>query len=268
MSATPRPATTVVLARPAPGGAEVFLLRRSRAVGFMPNAWVFPGGRVDAADADFVDQGGEAAASRLGMSAAALRPWLVAAVREVFEESGLWLGHGSPSPDDRARLLGGASFADVARAAGLVADLEGLVPWSWWVTPAVEPRRYDTRFFLARAPAGEASPDAGETVEARWTRPVEAVRAAEAGELPMAPPTWWTLRELMDTGDLDDWLAAERSIHPIEPIGHATDAGVELWLPGHPEHPTPAIPGLPPRVVFSQGRWWAGDRASPPKLNG
>ena len=263
-----RPAATVVLARPAPGGAEVFLLRRSRAVGFMPNAWVFPGGRVDAADADFATAGGEAVASRLGVPPEMARAWLVAAVREVFEESGLWLGSGRPTAGDRARVLGGAPLAEVARDAGLVADLDRLAPWSWWITPAVEPRRYDTRFFLARAPEGEASPDEGETVEARWVRPADAVIAAEAGDLPMAPPTWWTLRELADAGDLEDWFVAERAILPIEPIGHVTETGFELWLPGHPEHPTPGIPGLPPRVVFAQGRWWAGDRASPPKLNG
>lgn len=255
----PRPAATVVLARRAPGGGEVFLLRRSRAVGFLPNAWVFPGGRVDEADAACPGRGGARAAAAFGGTVDDVRPWLVGAVREVFEESGLWLGDGDPGEEARQRLLAGAGLAEI----GHTADLDRLRAWAWWVTPAIEPKRYDTRFFLAEAPGGLGTPDAGETVEARWVRPGEAVVEADAGRLPMAPPTWWTLRELAEAGDVDDWLTVPRVIAPIEPIGRATDDGFTLVLPGHPEHPSPAIPGLPTQVRFAQGRWWAGAHGIP-----
>ncbi len=264
-----RPATTVVLLRPSPEGFEVFLVQRNRAVGFMPNAWVFPGGRVDEQDsqvpADRVS-GGDRVVVRWGIPEEEARAFLIAAVRETFEESGLWLGGRPPASDARAKLLAGGGFSETIAEATI--DLDRLWPWAWWVTPEVEPRRFDTRFLVAIAPEGEAVHDEGETVASRWIRPEEAVALAESSELPMAPPTWWTLRELAACGTLEEVFAESerRPQRPIQPVVKTDEAGWCLILPGHPEHPEPAFPGLPGLVRFAQGRWWAEDGRSVPTL--
>lgn len=269
MSVAARPATTVVLLRPESEGYSVFMVQRNRAVGFMPSAWVFPGGRVESSDellghpAVF---GGQAATRTMGVSAEVGIAYLVAAVRETYEEAGVWLGDGGLAPDARQRLnAGGVALAEILGEATL--SLDRLLPWAWWVTPSIEPKRFDTRFFVAIAEGHGAIHDDGETVASRWIRADEAVALAESGELPMAPPTWWTLCELAALPKLADVIAAaaERPHRPIEPIGLATPEGFELRLPGHPEHPEPAYPGLPSVVRFSQGRWWAdGTRPAPP----
>jgi 8-oxo-dGTP pyrophosphatase MutT (NUDIX family) len=243
-----RPASTVMLLRPSPASGndfEVFLVQRSRAVGFMPMAWVFPGGKVDAEDleldADNAPPGGG---------------FRVAAAREVFEESGLWLGETAPPDDARLALHEGrTTFAELIAAYPL--DLGQLKPWSHWITPVVEPRRFDTWFFVATVGDAAASHDTRETVASGWYRPAQAMELAAAGELPMAPPTWWTLSELARHGSLASVFAAERPLFPIEPMVARVDDGFVLRLPGHPEHPAPAIPEMPIEIRYLQGRWWA-----------
>jgi hypothetical protein len=100
-----------------------------------------------------------------------------------------------------------------------------------------------------------------------WISPAEAARQAEAGERPIAPPTWWTLRELAAYSSIDAVMAAawRRRHQPIEPMGHRREDGsYELRLPGHPEHPASAIPGLPSCVQFDGGRWVSTDGPSVP----
>jgi 8-oxo-dGTP pyrophosphatase MutT (NUDIX family) len=256
MPAEPRPAATVVLLRARGRRFQVFLVRRNRRVGFMPSAWVFPGGRVD--EADHVAShprivGGD------GLSAED-RAYRVAAVRETLEESGLWLGPGAAPPAARKTLNAGEGrLVDILEPHDLQADLDRLRAWSWWITPVAERRRYDTRFFVAVVGDDDAPArhDEGETVDSAWLDIDRAVSGAEAGELPMAPPTWWTLRELEACGDLDAVRASRRPHAPICPILELEAGSVRLVLPGHPEHPDPAIPGLPAELGFTQGRWWA-----------
>jgi 8-oxo-dGTP pyrophosphatase MutT (NUDIX family) len=251
----------VILLRPGPDRFDVFLVKRNRRVGFMPTAWVFPGGRVDDADAVADARrlvGGRRALERMGLSAEVGRRFLVAAVRETLEESGVWLGDGTAPDAARDALNAGrATLAQVVAEHGLVADLDRLHPWSWWVTPRAEPRRYDTRFFVAVVGDDVAVHDDGETVASAWLPIDRAVDQAEAGQLPMAPPTWWTLRELQACADLDAVAGSLRSQRPIEPILKAGTDGMSLLLPGHASHPEPAIPGLPSEVRFVQGKWWA-----------
>lgn len=256
-----RPASTVLLVRPDQQRFSVFLLRRNRRLAFMPTAWVFPGGRVDAADALNAHPkvvGGQRALTRMGLEADRGLPYLVAGVRETFEESGRWLGPGDPGSKHRDRLNGGeTTLGEVLDASGAVADLDRLHPWSWWITPEAEPRRYDTRFFVARVDGDGGTHDRGETVDSAWLPIDEAVARAEAGELPMAPPTWWTLKELQRHDSVDDVLAADRPTRPICPILRGDPSSLSLVLPGHADHAESAIPGLPVEVRFAQGRWWA-----------
>ena len=260
--AAPRPAATVVVLRPHGDGLAVFLVKRNRRVGFMPSAWVFPGGRVDTADA-LVDHprltGGQAAADAMGLSLDEAVPFLAAAVRETFEESGIWLGEGSAPQSARDALNAReATLAEVLDAHELRADLDALVPWSWWVTPLAEPRRYDTRFFLALVDTEDGRHDDGETVQSAWMPLSEAAARADAGDLPMAPPTWWTLRELAALRPAQ--LRGGGQPHrPICPVLRGGSEDLRLVLPGHVDHPDDPVPGLPSEVRFHQGRWWTID---------
>ena len=226
-----RPAATTMIFRQSPNGPEVLLLQRSRQVGFFPSAWVFPGGRVDAADADFPVLGSvDGVEARFG----------VAAVREAFEEAGLWLGEGTPSGDLRDAL--NQRTGQLPIDGSLKADLTLIRQWSWWITPDTEPKRYDTRFFVCVVPYEpdvEIVPDASETVEAKWLTPLEAIRLHEADGLFMAPPTYLTLLEMQEfTSAQEIWEAmAEQVVLPIQPIHDKSVTPMQICLPTHPLHP-------------------------------
>jgi 8-oxo-dGTP pyrophosphatase MutT (NUDIX family) len=226
-----RPAATTMIFRQSPNGPEVLLLQRSRQLGFFPSAWVFPGGRVDSTDADFPVLGSvEGVENRFG----------VAAVREAFEEAGLWLGEGTPSADLRDAL--NQRTGQLPLDGSLKADLTLIRQWSWWITPDTEPKRYDTRFFVCVVPYEpdvEIVPDASETVEAKWLTPAGAVRLHEADGLFMAPPTYLTLLDMQDfTSTHEVWeAAAEQEVLPIQPIHDKSVKPMQICLPTHPLHP-------------------------------
>jgi 8-oxo-dGTP pyrophosphatase MutT (NUDIX family) len=261
--ATLRQASTVLILRPAATGFEVFMLQRNRNTGFMPNAWVFPGGRVDEEDAQsgLPTVGGSAAIQAMGIPADQAKAFLVAAVRETFEESGLWLGQGTLTETIRDQMMGGLPFLSALQQGDGRIDLDCLDPWAWWVTPKIESRRYDTRFFLTVVGAdAQGQHDERESANSCWIDPAVALQQANRGELPMAPPTWWSLTELAGMGTIQAVQeAVPGRIHrPIQPILSANEAGEwTLKLPGHPDHSDPSIPGLPAAVRFDQGRWWA-----------
>ena len=255
MPAEPRPAATVVLVKPTPGGLEVFLLRRAGTVGFFPHAWVFPGGRVEESDGQ-VSVSGEVR----GL-ATELASFGVAALRECLEECGVWLGQGQPAPELRARLNArGATLLDAPEPG---VDLSRLRYWAWWITPEAEPKRYNTRFFLAIVQAEEiahAAHDDHETVSSVWIRPAEALARAEQGDFFLAPPTWLTLLELSHFDDVEalERAAATRDVRPILPRLDLEE-GVSVVLPGDPSYPSeaPASP-LARRLTSTGGGWSAG----------
>jgi 8-oxo-dGTP pyrophosphatase MutT (NUDIX family) len=230
----PRKAATVLLLRDAPAGLEVFMVQRSRRSGFLPNAWVFPGGRVD--DGDSVSPDAVAGSLAIpGLDDAEARRHGVAAVRETHEETGVFLGvQGRP-------------------------DLGRLRAWAWWVTPEAEPKRFDTRFLVARAAGEAATHDGAEAVDSRWVSPREVI-TQPLSAFPLAPPTWWTLRELSPFQRVDDvWAAVSaRSPRPVQPVMEFTDGGMELLLPGHPRHPAgEVVPGFPDHIGWDGVRWVA-----------
>jgi 8-oxo-dGTP pyrophosphatase MutT (NUDIX family) len=269
-----RPATTVLLLRDAPtaSGMEVFMLQRNRRAGFLPNAWVFPGGRVDAGDALHEHprvMGGSAALAAMGLDRPVGLPFLVAGVRETFEESGIWLGSGDLPDAARDPLnRGDVKLADLLDTHDATLELDRVVPWSWWITPVAEPKRFDTRFLLARAVGGGRHDD-GETVDSRWVCPLRAIEQGSLDVFPTAPPTWWTLYELSRAGGVEGAFTAatSRPQRPIQPIMRFTTDGMDLLLPGHPDHPEPTLPGLPDEVRFEDRRWVAmrgGERITVP----
>ncbi|WP_408629883.1 NUDIX hydrolase [Amycolatopsis aidingensis] len=229
--AAPKDAATVILLRDTPHGMEVFLQRRVAGMAFAGGMTVFPGGGVDERDADASVRWAGPPPARwaewFGCQEPLARSLVCAAVRETFEESGVLLA-GSPTevitdtarhaPARDALVSRELSLAAFLDQAGLTLRADLLRPWSNWVTPASEPRRYDTRFFVAALPPGQRAD--GATTEAEssgWWRPEEALADARAGRSGLMPPTMSTLAELGEFADTAAVLAAPRSIEKIIP---------------------------------------------------
>lgn len=266
--AAPRDAATVLLLRDEPEAFSVFLVRRHGGSGFMAGAHVFPGGVLDDADVPLgemlVGRTADECAALLGEDDPARSAALfVTAIRETFEEAGVLLAEGAPEDlaPLRARHAADDDFGALLRAAGLHLSGAALVPQARWITPTVEKRRYDTRFFVARAPAGQrATHDAKETTESCWMRPAEALDAEGRGELRLPPPTARTLEHLARFASVDEVFADAAARRPplLQPVFHDRGGAWILALPGDPLHPVdePAFPGST-RYVLEGGRWWA-----------
>jgi 8-oxo-dGTP pyrophosphatase MutT (NUDIX family) len=249
LAATPRPAATVVLLRDGRHGPEAYLQRRPRSMGFAAGLWVFPGGRVDDADRDpAVDASWDgpppaAWAARLGLPVDDARGHVVAACRETLEEAGLLLAEPQPDPGElagarRDLLAGTRGFAELLAGLGVRLDTARLRYWAWWVTPEVEARRYDTRFFLAGLPAdAAAAAHLAEAERERWLAPAA---AAADQSLPMLPPTRFTLRDLAGFDSAAAALAAgaERPVERVLPVLE----GAELVMPWLERYPVPSPP--------------------------
>jgi 8-oxo-dGTP pyrophosphatase MutT (NUDIX family) len=281
-----RAAATVLLLRESAGQLEVLMMRRGAGLAFMAGMWVFPGGRVDAADAT--------AAIRARVSPDALDSWRgrlrsplgdplpdeaalalhVAACRETFEESGVLLArdrHGAPCAAERAARLqpereavagNAAAFVELLEREDLYLDLAPLVYWSHWITPSLEPKRFDTRFFAIAVPPDQAaSADLGELTEHAWVRPARLQEALERHEIRVVPPTLLTLEDLGESharhGTLAAMLEAERgrATPPVMPrIEPRTDEFrvVMPWDPGYAATPGEGcLPegGFPPHLL-------------------
>jgi 8-oxo-dGTP pyrophosphatase MutT (NUDIX family) len=246
-----RDAATVALLRDAPQGPEVYLLRRVRAMAFAGGMHVFPGGSVDPADAHaaiaWSGPPPAAFAAAFACDEPLARALVCAAVRETFEESGVLLA----GPDAETVLADVStdeweaervaleareqSLPDLLERRGLVLRADLLRPLAHWITPEVEPKRFDTRFFVARVPQGQVCRDAGSEADRRlWLRPQEALDRG----LTMLPPTAVALGELAQHPDVDAALAAERAISPVLPklVMHDDDS-VAFLLPGDDGYP-------------------------------
>lgn len=228
---TPKDAATVILLRDGAQGLEVFLQRRVAGMAFAGGMTVFPGGGVDSRDADAsIGWSGPLPgrwANWFGCPEPLARALVCAAVRETFEESGVLLAGAAggaladtaPYEHDRAALVAREqSLAGFLAANSLTLRADLLRPWADWITPEQEPRRYDTRFFVAALPAGQRAD--GATTEAErsgWQRPADALADAEAGQSRLMPPTWVTLTEIAEYPRVADVLAARRQVSPVEP---------------------------------------------------
>jgi 8-oxo-dGTP pyrophosphatase MutT (NUDIX family) len=250
--AVPRDAATVILLRAAAAGVEAFLLRRTAELEFAPGAYVFPGGSVDARDADeTIGWAGPAPAdfgALLDVPPDRARALVCAAVRETFEESGLLLAGPSPADlvsdsaalagDRHALLTGSASLGEVLGRRGLVLRADLLTPWARWITPEASPRRFDTWFFAAALPPGQtatAAPeghaDPGESESGTWLGPAAALEAAQAGQITLLPPTAVTLGELAGHHDVAGILGRRRVITPRLPKVVVEDGRARLAMP-------------------------------------
>ncbi|MDQ2748939.1 MAG: NUDIX domain-containing protein [Actinomycetota bacterium] len=227
-----RDAATVVLLRDGESGIEAWLLTRVTEMVFAAGVTVFPGGRVDDADADLPFSGPAytEVASRFGCDEAMARALLGAAVRETFEETGVLLSVPAADLSElRADVEAGRlAFGELLRSHRLSVDAEGLHPWARWVTPAGEVRRYDTRFFVGALPPGAQAQDVtSESSEASWTGVGAALEQAQRGERMMLPPTLATLASLVPHATVASALAAAsaRSLDPVRPRIRVADSG-------------------------------------------
>src|SRR5712671_719924 len=176
------------------------------------------------------------------------RALVCAAVRETFEESGVLLAGASHddlvrdsatlAADRHALLAGAASLAEVLGRRNLVLRTDLLTPWARWITPEASPRRFDTWFFAAALPPGQAATaapeghaDPGESESGAWLRPASALEAARAGQMTLLPPTAVTLGELAGHADVPAILARRQVITPRLPKVIVEDGQVRLHLP-------------------------------------
>ena len=284
----PRDAATVILLRDrSEGPYEVFLMRRHRNQAFMGGAYVFPGGRLDDADTDpglAACTGGfpVTEARRLlqepDLSEEVARGLFLAAIRETFEEAGVLLARDAAGrPLDLADPERADRFAayrlelheeritlmDLVRRESLSYGADLLIPYSHWITPEFEPRRFDTRFFLARLPEGQvAIHDRMELTESCWMTPAFALVEHRAGRIVLMPPTLKIIEELQAFSSTDPLFAAARSqrISTIFPEAFRTADGFGVLLPHDPQYSLAAFkqpprPGETSRIIMQDGIW-------------
>ena len=215
MVLVPRPAATIILLRDSAEGPEVLMMQRAKASAFLGGAYVYPGGALDPADST--------SKRILGQCDEALAPYKVAAVRECFEESGILLlvdAAGREIPPERAAALmqhRNASFAALLEREDLYVPAERLALYGHWVTAPGAPRRFDARFFVAIAPAGqEGSHDENEAVHQIWVTPRDALARGERKEIELVFATRTTLTHLATFKAAADAFAHARDLKEVE----------------------------------------------------
>jgi 8-oxo-dGTP pyrophosphatase MutT (NUDIX family) len=211
-SSAPIPAATLVTVREPPGGPpELLMVERAEAMAFAGGALVFPGGRIDEGDL----------ALGAGEHDAAAR---VAAIRETLEETAIPVAI-SPLPSHelalelQSALRAERSFAALLKQHEIDLDPSALVPLARWVPKFHATRRFDTLFFLARAPGQDWQPNAiaGECAGASWISAVEALEHERRGEARLIFPTRRNLERLA-LHDSFAAMVADAESHPVEPI--------------------------------------------------
>lgn len=238
-----RPASTVVILRDGGRGIEAFMVVRHHAIDFASGALVFPGGKVDAQDADA--SWGELAPG----TAAGVRPLVVAAARETFEEAGLVLARRRDTlsmveAEDAHRLVeryrapllkGETTFHQLLQGEELTLATELMVPFAHWITPEGQPKRFDTHFFLVAAPLAQlGAHDGSESVEGLWIRPQQALDEADAGTRTLVFATQMNLRKLARYATVADAVAATRAapvVTVMPKLIERTGAGRKLQIP-------------------------------------
>ena len=285
---SPRAAATVILLRDrADASYEFLLMRRGRNQAFMGGAFVFPGGSLDESDLN-----PELAACVAGFSATDAKRLLqendlpeavafglfMAAIRETFEEAGVLLarnereGRFNPADSETAARLDACrrelherrlTLAELAHRENLLLAPDLLIPYAHWITPEIEGRRFDARFFLALLPEGQLPVhDRMELTESRWMSPAFALAEHAAGKIVLMPPTLKTIEELLSFSNAAQLIAATRSrpIRTILPDAFRVKDGFGIRLPTDSEY-RPAALRRPPRsgestrIVMEGGVW-------------
>lgn len=179
-------------------------MRRTSTSSFVPDAWVFPGGAVDRTDRLLAER---------HLGGTDLDVMRVTALRELFEETGIWLGEVLDDPEGtRDRVLDDPSVF-LALFDACASQLDRLVWTSRWVTPIGVPKRFDTYFFLLPIDSShEASPEHREGVELRWLTPSDALRLHGAGSFSMVFPTIRNLEAIAGAASISALLESRRNV--------------------------------------------------------
>jgi 8-oxo-dGTP pyrophosphatase MutT (NUDIX family) len=265
-------AASVVLLRDEEAGLKVFLMRRAIEASAYGGMHVFPGGKIDAGDRSVeptrLDRAPEDLRAALGEplltpnDAVAIH---VAALRELFEESGVLLAsnaRGSMGAGLGSESGRGSAFNDMVHVGDLRLSTRAIVPWSRWITPVMpgtRRRRFDTRFFVASMPADQIATVADhESTLGCWLTPATALALYWRREIDLAAPQIFTLSQLARHRDASHALEAGRRRLPplIEPHHFAQDGHRVICYPGDPAHPVSeaAFSGMT-RLVFRDGRF-------------
>jgi len=240
---TPRPAATVLMLRDGPKGMEVFMVKRHHQIDFATGALVFPGGSVDPGDSSATVRARCDGAEGLNDEELSFR---VASVREAFEETGLLLCR-RPDTDHvleaeecdalapyRDKLEANElDFGQFLDAEDLICCLNRLAHFAHWITPAGMPKRFDTHFFLARAPADHlAVHDGHESVDSVWIRPADVLEQAARGQRTVIFPTLRNVEKLANFATVDDALAgaAAAAVVRVLPWTERREDGVYLCI--------------------------------------
>jgi 8-oxo-dGTP pyrophosphatase MutT (NUDIX family) len=234
--APPIPAATILLARDGEGGLEVFMVRRHYEIEFAAGAVVFPGGK--ASPEDFDPALGDHC-DGMGAWSAELRALGVTAIREAFEEAGVLLARDAETKEfvgeQRLNALdsyrhrietGDISLLEMLRRERLRLACDAFVQFAHWITPKHMPKRFDTHFFLARAPFGHEGQHCGrESIDSLWIRPDDAI--ANRKKLKLMFPTRLNLMKLARAKSVDEALASARAEPPVtvEPWTEVTPEG-------------------------------------------
>ena len=234
------PAATLVVWRDTGSGPEILVVERSARMAFAAGAIVFPGGRVDQAD--------HRLAQALGRPDDSAK---VSAIRETLEETGVLVAsRASIDPrlglEMQAELHRSDDFAGLIEAHRLQLDLDALTPFARWMPAFKQPRKFDTIFFLARAPEGDwhPKPQESECVAAEWASPSELVRRVEQGAASAIFPTTRNLERLAQHRSFDEALADARahSLETIRPWVEEMDGEPHVRIPDGRGYPVIAEP--------------------------
>jgi 8-oxo-dGTP pyrophosphatase MutT (NUDIX family) len=271
-AAPPHPATTVLLLRPSRRGdssspLEVFMVVRHHQIDSFSGALVFPGGKLEEADGDARLRACCTGAAALGDDELKFR---VAGVREAFEECGVLLAH----KRGRRELIGAAELApiemrwreklakdeasivDLVEAEDLELATDLMVPYAHWITPTFVPKRFDTWFFLAEAPADQvALHDGSESVDSVWIGAQAAIDEAAAGRRTLVHPTLKNLELLAEGGSVAGAIAQarQREIVTVQPWVEARDGKRFLRIPEGAGYRN-LVREMPPAPVSQAGR--------------
>ncbi len=246
-----RASATVLMVRDGPAGLEVFMIQRHAGSDVHGGSYVFPGGKVDAADA------APGLRAHLDLAPPALRVRLhepelgedaavalhVAAVREALEECGVLFARGEPDVVAAARAPVDERFDGWVARQDLRLSVGALHPFARWITPenslSSPGRRFDTRFFVAALPEGqEATHDNHEAVHSVWLRPHDALQRYWDGEIALVPPQIMSLAQLGRAADVASLLAetAARPPHTVRPHVCQVEGVTTMAYPGDPLH--------------------------------
>jgi 8-oxo-dGTP pyrophosphatase MutT (NUDIX family) len=277
-------AATVILIRPSKSGEwEIFLARRHQNQTFMAGAYVFPGGQLEETDNDpqlenYIKTADVFDPCRLlqdsSLPGEKARGFFIAAIRETFEEAGILLGGKTTGNfvsfcdeevlkrfnNYRHQLNASQiTLAGIAQKEEISFLPDTLIPYSHWITPDFEKKRFSARFFLAKMPPGQTPvADATELTESLWVSPQKALVMHRRKEIILMPPTFKTIEELSAFEDIDELFSAAKTkvIYPILP----QLTGKILKLPHDPEYSIdeykrPVNLSEPSRILAENGVW-------------